>query len=148
MRLSPVRVLRLIQINWIMVRYGLDDLLLATPPFRPIAFLRFLLPGYWLGKRAQQPRGVRLRLALEALGPIFVKFGQALSTRRDLLPDDVARELARLQDKVPPFPGAQARQIIELAYGHALETVLRDFDEQPLASASIAQVHTARLLTG
>jgi ubiquinone biosynthesis protein len=148
MRLSPVRVLRLIQINWIMVRYGLDDLLLATPPFRPIAFLRFLLPGYWLGKRTHQPRGVRLRLALEALGPIFVKFGQALSTRRDLLPDDIARELARLQDKVPPFPGVQARQIIEQAYGHALETVLRDFDEQPLASASIAQVHTARLLTG
>lgn len=147
MRLGPARLLRLIQINWIMVRYGLDDLLLATPPFRPIAFLRYLLPGHWLGKRTRQPRGVRLRLALEALGPIFVKFGQTLSTRRDLLPDDVARELARLQDKVPPFPGDQARRIIELAYGHTLETVFRDFDERPLASASIAQVHTARLLT-
>ncbi|MCP5113337.1 MAG: ubiquinone biosynthesis regulatory protein kinase UbiB, partial [bacterium] len=82
------------------------------------------------------------------LGPIFVKFGQLLSTRRDLLPEDLAHELARLQDRVPPFPGSEARALIEKAYGHPLEQVLDEFDEAPLASASIAQVHTARLKSG
>jgi ubiquinone biosynthesis protein len=93
-------------------------------------------------------RGARIRLALEDLGPIFVKFGQMLSTRRDLLPDDIALELARLQDRVPPFPSEQARAIIDKAYGQPLETMFAEFGFEPLASASIAQVHVARLHNG
>jgi ubiquinone biosynthesis protein len=91
---------------------------------------------------------VRIRLALEDLGPIFIKFGQILSTRRDLLPDDIADELAKLQDAVPPFPGEQARVQIETAFGHPVEDVLDGFEETPLASASVAQVHAARLKDG
>ncbi len=144
----PARLLRLLYINWVLMRHGLDELLLATPPFRPIAFLRYLTLGYWLDRRNPQPRGVRLRLALEQLGPIFVKFGQTLSTRRDLLPDDIALELARLQDKVPPFPGEQAHAIVTASYGQPLELFFSNFDRQPLASASIAQVHAARLIDG
>src|SRR5262249_39686817 len=90
----------------------------------------------------------RLRLALTELGPIFVKFGQAVSTRRDLLPPDVADELVKLQDRVPPFPGAEARVIIERAYGRPISEVVAEFDEAPLAAASIAQVHAARLPNG
>src|SRR6188474_2258745 len=86
-------------------------------------------------------RGQRLRQALEELGPIFVKFGQALSTRRDLLPADIADELAKLQDRVPPLPGAEARAICERAYGRPVAEVFETFDETPLAAASIAQVH-------
>jgi ubiquinone biosynthesis protein len=142
------QVLRLVHINLVLVRHGLDDIILATHLFRPISFLRYLLPWHWFGDTAQQPRGERIRLALEALGPIFVKFGQMLSTRRDLLPEDIAGELAKLQDRVPPFPGTQARAIVEKAYGSSLTAVFGEFDEQPLASASIAQVHAARLLDG
>ncbi len=91
---------------------------------------------------------MRIRHTLEDLGPIFVKFGQILSTRRDLLPDDIADELAQLQDAVPPFAGKEARRIVEKAFGHPIEEVLDEFDETPLASASIAQVHTARLKQG
>ena len=115
--------------------------------FRPFRFLLFLLPWNWL-PRKRQPRAVRLRETLEDLGPMYIKFGQILSTRRDLLPDDIADELALLQDSVPPFPGAQARIIIEKAYGKPIEQVFESFDETPLASASIAQVHAARLLDG
>ena len=94
------------------------------------------------------PRAVRLRLALEELGPIFVKFGQAVSTRRDLLPPDIADELAKLQDRVPPFPAAIARALIEQAYGRPLTEVFASFEPEPLAAASIAQVHAARLPAG
>ncbi|HHQ40748.1 MAG TPA: ubiquinone biosynthesis regulatory protein kinase UbiB, partial [Chromatiales bacterium] len=90
--LHPADLLRLARIQWVLVRHGIDDLLLATPWFRPLRFLAFLAPGWWLARGV--PRGVRIRRALEALGPIFVKFGQALSTRRDLLPEDIADELA------------------------------------------------------
>jgi ubiquinone biosynthesis protein len=93
----------------------------------------------------QRPRGERLRLALEELGPVFVKFGQALSTRPDLVPPDIAVELARLQDRVPPFPGEVARQIIELELGRSLDQMFSEFELTPLASASVAQVHAARL---
>ena len=96
-------------------------------------------------RRGDAPRAERLRLALEELGPIFVKFGQALSTRRDLLPVDIADELAKLQDRVPPFDGKVARAIIEGAYGRTAEQVFSVFEETPLAAASIAQVHAAEL---
>ncbi|HCK82148.1 MAG TPA: hypothetical protein DIC59_11885 [Candidatus Competibacteraceae bacterium] len=146
---GPAQLLRLLHINRVLVRHGLDDIIFATHLFRPVGFLRHLLPWNWLPRQQSElSRGARIRLALEDLGPIFVKFGQMLSTRRDLLPDDIALELAKLQDQVPPFPGEQARAIIEKAYGKPLETVFDDFGFQPLASASIAQVHAARLRGG
>ena len=147
--LGPAQLLRLLHINRILVRHGLEDIILATHLFRPIGFLRHLLPWNWVPRQYMKlSRGARIRLTLEDLGPIFVKFGQMLSTRRDLLPDDIALELARLQDRVPPFPSAQARAIIEKAYGQPLETVFAEFGFEPLASASIAQVHAARLHNG
>ncbi len=145
--IRPSQALRLIHINVVLVRHGLDEIVLATHLFRPVRFLLYLLPWHWFRTR-RAPRAVRIRRALEDLGPIFVKFGQILSTRRDLLPDDISEELARLQDRVPPFPGVQARQIVEQAYGVSLEDRFLSFDEAPLASASIAQVHAARLLDG
>ena len=89
-----------------LLRHGLDDFVRATHLYRPLRFLFFLSPGIWFERRRRASRGERLRLALEELGPIFVKFGQAVSTRRDLLPADIADELAKLQDRVPPFPGS------------------------------------------
>ena len=146
---GPAQLLRLLHINRVLVRHGLDDIVLATHLFRPVGFLRHLLPWNWMPRqRPDLSRGARIRLALEDLGPIFVKFGQMLSTRRDLLPDDIALELAKLQDQVPPFPGQQSRAIVEKAYGQPLEAVFGEFGFEPLASASIAQVHTARLHNG
>lgn len=145
--IRPGHLLRLLYINVVLVRHGLDELIVATHLFRPLRFLLYLAPWYWLrGQRA--PRGVRIRRALADLGPIFVKFGQILSTRRDLLPDDIAIELAQLQDRVPPFPGEQARRIVEATYGKSVGELFQFFDETPLASASIAQVHAARLHDG
>src|SRR5580692_8912492 len=127
-----LRVLaRLMQIQRVLVRHRLDDFVRATHLYRPLRFVYFVSPWMWFQRRSDLARGVRLRLALEELGPIFVKFGQALSTRRDLLPDDIADELARLQDKVPPFSGALARAIIEQAYGAPLDGRLQNFDETP-----------------
>jgi ubiquinone biosynthesis protein len=136
---------RLIEIQRVLVRHGLDEFVRATHLYRPLRFLFLLSPWTWAVRRGDAPRAERLRLALEELGPIFVKFGQALSTRRDLLPVDIADELAKLQDRVPPFDGKIARAVIEAAYGRAAEQVFSAFDEQPLAAASIAQVHTAEL---
>ena len=143
-----LRVLaRLIEIQRVLLKHGLDDYVRATHLYRPLRFLFYLSPGVWFERRRKASRGVRLRLALEELGPIFVKFGQAVSTRRDLLPNDVAEELAKLQDRVPPFPGSIAREIVERAYGKRVDEVFASFDETPLAAASIAQVHVARLYT-
>ncbi|MCW5569591.1 MAG: ubiquinone biosynthesis regulatory protein kinase UbiB [Steroidobacteraceae bacterium] len=144
-----MRVLaRLIGIQRVLVRHGLDDLVRATHLYRPLRYLALASPWTWFQRRHGASRGERVRLALEELGPIFVKFGQAVSTRRDLLPLDIADELAKLQDRVPPFPGAIARATAEKAYGKPLSAVFGAFDETPLAAASIAQVHVARLIDG
>ncbi len=146
--MKPVlRIVRLTQINYILARYGLDQVILSLHLFRPLRFLTYLNPWNWHSNR-NRPRGVRIRLALEALGPIFVKFGQALSTRPDLLPEDIVAELAKLQDKVPPFPGEVAQAMIEAACGQRVSEMFQEFDLTPLASASIAQVHTATLKDG
>ena len=143
--MTPLRQLpRMLRIAAVLVRYRLDDLVESAHLFRPLLALRPFLPRP-RGDVAGLARGARLRLALIELGPIFVKFGQILSTRRDLLPTDVAEELAQLQDRVPPFPGAAARAAIEAALGQPLGAVFSSFDETPLASASIAQVHAATL---
>jgi ubiquinone biosynthesis protein len=139
---------RLLEIQRVLLRHGLDDYVRATHLYRPLLLLFFLSPLVWFERRRMVSRGARLRLALEELGPIFVKFGQAVSTRRDLLPPDIADELAMLQDRVPPFPGSTARALIEQAYRRPLAEVFESFDETPLAAASIAQVHTARLPGG
>ena len=144
-----LRVLaRLLEIQRVLLRHGLDDFVRATHLYRPLRFVFLLSPGLWLARRRGTTRGDRLRLALEELGPIFVKFGQAVSTRRDLLPNDIADELAKLQDRVPPFSGSIARAAIERAYGKPVTEVFSEFNETPLAAASIAQVHVARLRTG
>jgi len=128
-------------------RYRLDEIVDGFEPPRALRLLRAVLPKA-PADIAQQPRGARLRAALIDAGPIFVKFGQILSTRRDLLPADVADELAQLQDRVPPFPGEQARAAVEVALGAPIASSYANFDTTPLASASIAQVHAARLHTG
>ncbi|MGD8784317.1 MAG: ubiquinone biosynthesis regulatory protein kinase UbiB [Thioalkalispiraceae bacterium] len=138
---------RLIFISWVLVRHRLDAVILASHLFRPIRWIQYALPWNWI-PRKPLPRGVRIRMALEDLGPIFVKFGQIISTRRDLLPDDIAIELARLQDQVPPFPDKVSRQIIEKALGQPVEELFQSFEATPFASASIAQVHGAVLHNG
>jgi len=144
-----LRVLaRMIQIQQVLLKHGLDDFVRATHLYRPLRLLVLLMPGVWLARRRRASRGERLREALTELGPIFVKFGQAISTRRDLLPADIADELAQLQDRVPPFPGAVAAARIEQGYGRKLSEVFGEFTETPLAAASIAQVHAARLHDG
>jgi len=141
-----MRLLRLARILSVFHRYGLDEFVLADAP-NPL--LRGA--GKLLGARKHdEPRGARLRLALQSLGPIFVKFGQVLSTRPDLIPPDIAAELSLLQDRVPPFPAENVREVLEQAYGRPVEQVFASFDWQPVASASVAQVHfgTIQLKTG
>ena len=145
--IKPSQILRLLYINYILVRHGLDDIVFAIHLFRPFRFLMFLLPWNWF-IRERAPRGQRIRQALEDLGPIFIKFGQMLSTRKDLLPEEIIEELSLLQDSVPPFAGAKAKAIVEKAYGKRVEEVFIHFDETPLASASVAQVHAATLKDG
>jgi ubiquinone biosynthesis protein len=139
------RLFRGFFIVWIVLRYGLDELLLSSLR-RP--GLRHLIRIVSIGRDLSAPRGERLRMALESLGPIFVKFGQVLSTRRDLLPADLADQLARLQDRVPPFESALAVGIIEKSFGRPLDQIFASFERVPVASASIAQVHFATLPGG
>jgi ubiquinone biosynthesis protein len=141
-------VARLLQIQRVLVRHGLDDFVRSTHLYRPFRFLVLLSPWTWFQRSSGVTRGERLRLALEELGPIFVKFGQALSTRRDLLPVDVADELAKLQDRVPPFDSAIAVATIEKVFGLPLRDIFATFEHSPLAAASIAQVHGATLKSG
>ncbi len=140
-----MRFFRLLNIIFVVLRFGLDEFILAHERTRwlrgPVRLLLFF-------RDTSRPRAERLRLALEALGPIFVKFGQLLSTRRDLIPTDIADELARLQDQVPPFPSSQAVAIIEDAFGKRVADIFAKFDEIPIASASVAQVHFAVLPDG
>ena len=137
-----VRLFRLLKIVSVASRYGLDEMVVEHEPTGSLVRLTNALQ-FW--RRLAEPRAVRLRLALEALGPIFVKFGQVLSTRRDLMPTDIADELAKLQDRVPPFDSQLALKEIEKAYGRPASEVFAEFDPTPIASASIAQVHFARL---
>ncbi len=138
--------LRLLRISAILAKYRLDELLNAAHLYRPMRWVRNVLPV----RRdvADLPRGARLRLALQELGPVYVKFGQILSTRRDLLPSDIANELSLLQDQVPPFPGDQAQAIIERALGQPVGELFSHFDLNPMASASVAQVHPCTLKDG
>jgi ubiquinone biosynthesis protein len=138
-------LLRLAFIVITVLRFGLDEVALSVFP-QP--WVRLLVRLATLGRKLDRPRGERLRQGLERLGPIFVKFGQVLSTRRDLIPLDVADELAALQDKVPPFPAAQSRALIEQAFGRPIDAVFARFEAEPVASASIAQVHFAELKDG
>ncbi len=136
------RFQRGIYIVWIALRYGLDELVLTS--FQK-PWLRIVARILSVGRNLDAPRGQRLREALERLGPIFVKFGQVLSTRRDLLPPDIADELVWLQDRVPPFPSSVAIATIERAFRRPVADIFEQFDETPVASASIAQVHFATL---
>lgn len=144
---SIKQVLRLIQINHILAKNGLDNVVVSLRIFAPLRFMVYFNPWNWL-RREHLSHGEALRKSLEALGPIFIKFGQALSTRPDILPPEIAFELSKLQDKVPPFPSEQAMAIIEQAYGLSPYEVFAEFDPLPLASASMAQVHKATLKTG
>lgn len=147
MKLLAVR--RLFRIQRVVIRYRLDDLLFALPLPWWLLAVRFVLPWRWLPRKPSElDRGTRLRLALQDLGPIFIKFGQLLSTRRDLLPEDIADALMLLQDRVPPFDPQLSVQLIESQLGAKISEVFSRFDVEPLASASVAQVHAARLKTG
>jgi ubiquinone biosynthesis protein len=141
------RLFRLIRINFILMRYNIDEIILGTHWFHPLRFVIYLNPYYWV-RNENLTQAERVRLALEELGPIFVKAGQIISTRRDVLPDDIAVELSKLQDRVPPFSGKKARRIIEEALNTSIENAFSTFDVQALASASIAQVHAATLKSG
>ena len=140
-------MLRARRIGTVLLRYGLDDLLAGTPAVRWLKIARPFVPRA-RADLAALPRGQRVRLALQELGPIFVKFGQVLSTRRDLVPPDIADELVQLQDRVKPFDGELARTLVEKALGRPVTEAFAAFDTTPLASASIAQVHPATLPDG
>src|SRR5215471_10467264 len=140
-----MRWLRLAKIWLVSLRYGLDEFLLGHERFR---WLRPTARAVTFWRDTSAPRAVRLRQALEDLGPIFVKFGQVLSTRRDLLPPDIADELAKLQDRVPPFPSEQVVATLTRIYRKPLDQVFKSFDLEPVASASVAQVHFAQLPDG
>jgi len=140
-----MHLFRLLKIFSVSIRYGLDEFFLGH---ERVSGLRALLGAALFWRTLAEPRAVRLRQALEALGPIFVKFGQVLSTRRDLLPTDIADELAKLQDRVPPFPAAEVTAILHRVYGKSAAAVFSEFGAEPIASASVAQVHLACLPDG
>lgn len=138
------RIFRLIKIFFVLSKHRLDVFFDTNLLPRPVRLLFRVAPWRFFPV-SKQPRGERLRQALEELGPVFIKFGQMLSTRRDLLPDDVADELQKLQDQVPPFDGQAATKLVEKALGRPVSELFSEFNAQPLASASVAQVHSAVL---
>lgn len=140
-----MRIVRLFYIIYIALRFGLDEFILGHTKLKPLQFI-INTALFWRNKNIQ--RGARLRLALENLGPIFVKFGQMLSTRRDLIPPDIADELAKLQDQVPPFSFSEVERTITQAFNQPLSALFSEFDTVPVASASVAQVHFAHLPNG
>jgi len=143
------RLTRLARIEHVLVKYGLEKLFLEQTRVSGLQHLFLASPTRWLNRDLRElPRGRRIRLALEELGPVFVKLGQVLSTRRDLLPDDIGNELAQLQDNVKPFPSEQARREIEQALDERIDILFKDFEDTPMASASIAQVHGVVLHDG
>ena len=144
---SIKQLIRLIHISYILASNGLDNVVVSLRLFTPIRFIVYLNPWNWFRKEPLT-RGEALRKSLEELGPIFIKFGQALSTRPDILPEDIAIELSKLQDKVPPFPSNEAMALIEKAYGKSPYDIFAQFEPVALASASMAQVHAATLKTG
>jgi ubiquinone biosynthesis protein len=141
-------IFRLLAIQRVLVKHGLDELITATHLFRPMRYVFMLMPGAWRRSRSAKPRGMRIREALQELGPVYVKFGQNVSTRQDLLPEDIGAELAKLQDQVPPFRAEEALAQIENIYGQPAEKAFASFEPEALAAASIAQVHAATLPTG
>ncbi len=145
--MTPGQMLRLLYIQRVLIRNGLDELVFSLNLFRHLRFIQYLLPWNWFYKQ-KVPRGQKLRHVLEELGPIYVKFGQLLSTRRDMLPEDIIQELTKLQDNVPPFDSNISKAIIEKSLNCKLTDVFSKFDDKPLASASIAQVHSATLKDG
>lgn len=144
---SIKQILRLLQINHILAKNGLDNVIVSIHLFAPFRFVVYLNPWNWYRKQ-KLTRGQAIRKTLEELGPIFVKFGQALSTRPDILPADIAMELCQLQDNVPPFSSEKALAILDAAYGRSAYDVFEKFDPEVLASASMAQVHAATLKSG
>ena len=148
MRQSYLRSLRIFEITRVLVRYRLDELLYYLPLLKPYQALLKLNPARWVMPKPEGSFGARLRLALESLGPTFIKLGQMLSTRRDLLPEEITRELAKLQDAVPPFPSEQAWQIIAASLKKPATELFAELEAEPAAAASIAQVHFGRLLDG
>ncbi len=140
-----MRIFRLFRIIFVVLSFGLDEFLLAHEKVR---WLKKPLNAILFMRDTTEPRAARLRRALESLGPIFVKFGQMLSTRRDLMPSDIADELAMLQDRVPPFSSRQAIELLENTYRKPLLETFKSFEEKPVASASVAQVHFAVLQDG
>ncbi len=141
------QVWRLLRINHILAKNGLDQVIVSLQLFTPFRFVVYLNPWNWF-RRVPLTRGEALRKTLEELGPIFIKFGQALSTRPDIIPSDIAEELSKLQDSVPPFPSEKALEILAAAFKRSAFEVFAWFDPQPMASASMAQVHAATLKSG
>ena len=129
------------------MKYGFDEIVFSIAYLRPVKFLFYIFPWNWF-PRNYGPKSTRIRRLLEDLGPIFVKFGQILSTRHDLLPEDIIKELSLLQDRVPSFDSAKVKVIVEEAFGVVLDDIFAGFDMNPIASASIAQVHEATLCDG
>jgi len=138
---------RLLRVNRVFVRHDLDEFVSTIHLFRPYRWLMRAMPWRWV-RLSKVPRARRLREALEELGPIFVKFGQVLSTRPDLLPEDIAKELVALQDRVPPFSSDEAVRIVESELGESIDKLFKTFDREPIASASVAQVHFAVMPDG
>ena len=149
LKMKSLQILaRLFKTHQTLIRYQLDVFFVESDLLKPLRWVFLISPSLWFRKKTKLRKGERLRLALEDLGPLYVKFGQSLSTRPDLLPEDIASELSKLQDKVPPFSGEDAEQEIFNAFGKKPEEIFADFDKEAFASASIAQAHLATLQSG